>query len=330
MKKNIVILGTGGTIAGTAYAPETPLHYKPAVVSVEVLTDQIPAIKSIANVTSEQIAQVKSPNMTQQIWLNLAKRINQLLASPKVDGVVVTHGTDTLEETAYFLNLVIKNVKPVVLVGAMRPADAMGTDGAFNLYNAIVLASSEDAIEKGVLVLLNGTINSSRDVTKTNTVQQDAFKALELGCLGYVQDNKPHFYRLPARKHTIKSEFDIEELRQLPTVEILYSYVDCNPQLIIAAVNAGAEGLVVAGMGNGSISDNLENVLADIGKSGIVIVRSTRVSSGIVTRNATINDDKHNFVVADTLNPQKARILLMLALTKTKDPVEIQRIFWDY
>lgn len=330
MKKNIVIIGTGGTIAGTAPSATETLHYTAAILSVHSLIQEIPEIHSIANVTDEQLSQIDSCDMTSEIWLLLAARVNEMLASNEVDGIVITHGTDTLEETAYFLNLVIHSHKPVVLVGAMRPVTAMSADGPMNLYNAITLAASEKAIDKGVLVALNDTVNCSREVTKTNTMLQDSFQAPDLGYLGYIQGGIPYFYRLPARKHTMGSQFDTIGMADLPKVEIIYGYVNSSPVLAEAAVQAGAKGIIYAGLGNGNMSEQIKRVLANLAQQGIVIVRSTRVSSGIVTRNGAVDDDHYNFVVSDTLSPQKARILLMLALTKTNNPAEIQAMFWEY
>lgn len=330
MKRKIVILATGGTIAGVAGSETETGSYESAVLSVNMLIDEVPSIKNIADITGEQIAQLDSADMTSAVWLTLARRINELLRQPEVDGIVVTHGTDTMEETAYFLNLTVKSVKPVVLVGAMRPSSAMSPDGPMNLYNAVILAQSREAIGKGVLVSLNDTINHSRDVTKTNTALQDSFKAPELGYLGYIQGGKPYFYRLSTRKHTIKSEFDAENLSSLPRVDIIYAHVDSDEILPRAAVAAGARGLVYAGVGNGGMSERMKQTLQEISDSGIVIVRSSRVSSGIVTRNDAVDDDYYRYVVSDTLNPQKARLLLSLALTKTSDPLDIQRMFWDY
>jgi L-asparaginase len=330
MKKNIVIIATGGTIAGTAASSTETACYESAVLSIDELIAEIPALSNVADVTGEQLAQIDSADMTHAIWLSLANRINTLLTSGTVDGIVVTHGTDTMEETAYFLNLVIKSEKPVVLVGALRPSNAMSTDGPMNLYNAVILAASPEAVGKGVLVTLNDTINCSRDVTKTNTSLQDAFKAPELGYLGYIQGGKPYFYRNPARKHTVRTEFDLAGLSNLPPVDIIYSHVGSSPILAQAAVAAGARGLVYAGVGNGGMSETMKIALSEIGKQGIAIVRSTRVTSGVVTRCGAVDDDQYEFIVADTLNPQKARVLLMLALTKTSDPGEIQRMFWEY
>jgi L-asparaginase len=330
MKKNILIIGTGGTIAGTSSSNTDTLAYTSAVLTIDKLITEIPALATIANVTGEQIAQVDSCDITHDIWLHLAKRINELLALPTIDGIVVTHGTDTLEETAYFLNLVIKSEKPVVIVGAMRPATAISTDGPMNLYNAVILAASQQAIGHGVLVCLNDTINYSRDVTKTNTALQDTFKSPELGYLGYIQGKTPYFYRFPARKHTSCTEFDITTLEELPLVEIVYSYVNSNHMMIDAAPAAGIKGLIYAGLGNGNMSESTQLALIACSKQGVTIVRSSRVGSGIVTRNGAVNDDACNFIAADSLNPQKARVLLMLALTKTTDPQEIQRMFWEY
>lgn len=328
--KNIVIIATGGTIAGCASCSEETLSYTSGVVSIDTLIKQIPSLQKIASITSEQFDQIDSSDMSLAIWIKLTKRINELLCKPSVDGIVITHGTDTLEETAYFLNLVVESTKPVVIVGAMRPSTAISTDGPKNLYDGVVLAASEQAIGKGVLVCLNDTINSSRDVTKTNTSLQDTFKAPELGCLGYIQGTSPYFYRFPARNHTIDTEFTIADCTQLPQVDILYAYADYNATMAKAAVAAGAKGLVHAGMGNGGMSKLMKETLMELSRQGIVIVRSSRVMSGIVTRNGAVDDDQCGFVAADSLNPQKARVLLMLALTKTNDPEEIQKMFWRY
>ena len=328
--KNITVLATGGTIAGVSPFPAGTASYKPAVVPIQELLAEIGPLAGIATVTSEQLTQIDSADMNHGIWLQLANRINTLLQQPAVDGVVVTHGTDTMEETAYFLNLVIKSPKPVVLVGAMRPATAISPDGPMNLYNAILLATSPSAWDKGVLVALNDTINCSRDVTKTNTSLQDTFKAPELGYLGYIIDNKPHFYRMPTRKHTYLTEFDITGLSELPPVDIIYGHVNDQGTLAQAAVSAGAQGLVYAGLGNGNLSQPMRQVLSTIQQQGVVVVRGTRVCNGVVTRNGALDDEQYNFVVADTLSPQKARILLMLALTKTTDPAKIQNMFWTY
>lgn len=330
MKKHILVLGTGGTIAGAAASSTNTLSYQAGVLSIEQILAEIPSLQDIADVSARQIAQVDSSDMTHAIWLALSEEINAALQQDAVDGIVVTHGTDTLEETAYFLNLTIHSRKPVVLVGAMRPATAMSTDGPMNLYDAVVLAASDEAVGQGVLVSLNDTINSSRDVTKTSTSLQDTFKSPELGYLGYILGGQPYFYRYPTRRHTADSIFQADRSTRLPQTEILYAYVGAGRQLIDAAVASGAQGIVYAGLGNGGIPAPILEALADAQRQGIVIARSSRASSGIVTRNGALDDDAHGFVAADNLNPQKARILLMLALTQTSDPTVIQRYFREY
>lgn len=328
--KHIVILATGGTIAGVSHSSTDTTGYNSAVLTIEDMLLEIAPIKTVATISSEQLAQIDSADMSHEIWFKLAGRINALLSQTSVDGIVVTHGTDTLEETAYFLNLVIKSLKPVVLVGAMRPSTAISPDGPMNLYHAVVLAASTAAYGKGVLVALNDTINCSRDVTKTNTALQDTFKAPELGYLGYIIDDQPHFYRIPARKHTYMTEFTIDGAAELPQVEIIYGHVNDNGAMAYAAAAAGARGIIYAGLGNGNMSQRMKQVLQQLQRQGIVIVRSSRVSNGVVTRNGAINDDCYSFIAADTLSPQKAKILLMLSLMKTTDPAIIQDIFWRY
>src|SRR6266851_6417629 len=328
---NVTILATGGTIAGTGASSTTTVGYTAATVGVARLIEALPELKKVANVKGEQVFQIASENMNNESWLKLAKRVNELLAQNDVDGIVITHGTDTIEETAYFLNLVVKSRKPVVIVGAMRPSTAISADGPINLYNAVTLAGSDEAVGKGVLVVLNDQINGARDVTKTNTANADTFRSWELGFLGYMQDNAPHFYRVSTRKHTADTEFDVSKLDVLPAVDIVYGYANMNRIPVDAFVAAGDKGLVHAGAGDGSLArPAIEPALIEARKKGVVIVRASRVGNGIVARNGEADDDKQDFVVSDTLNPQKARILLMLGLTKTSDTKEIQRMFYTY
>jgi len=327
---NVVIVATGGTIAGSGSSSTTTVGYKAATVPVQALIEAVPELKKVATVRGEQLFQIASQNMTNDHWLKLARRVNELLQQADVDGIVITHGTDTLEETAYFLNLVTKSTKPVVIVGAMRPSTALSADGPINLYNACLLAASRDAVGKGVLVCLNDQINAARDVTKTNTSTADTFKSPELGCLGYIEGNRVAFYRLPARKHTANSEFDLDGVDKLPVVEIAYGFANVSRTTVDALAASGVDGIVYAGVGDGNPSELTEQALADARAKGILIVRSARVGNGIVARNNEVDDDKRDFVVSDTLNPQKARILLTVALTKTRDPKEIQRIFYEY
>jgi len=327
---NVTILATGGTIAGTGASSTTTVGYTAATVGVQQLINAVPELTKVANVTGEQVFQIASESMTNEHWLTLGKRVNILLAQPNVDGIVITHGTDTLEETAYFLNLVVKSRKPVVLVGAMRPSTALSADGPINLYNAVILAGSQAAVGKGVLVALNDQIQSARDVTKTNTSTPDSFRTPELGLMGYMQGNKPFFYRASARAHTAETEFDIANIQSLPQVDIIYGYANMNDVALNAFIAAGAKGIIHAGVGDGSLAAKVKPSLIAARKKGTLIVRSSRVGNGILARNGEANDDELDFVVSDTLNPQKARILLMLALTKTNNTKEIQRIFYTY
>ena len=327
---HVTILATGGTIAGSGATTTTTVGYTAATVGVERLIQAVPELAKVAQVKGEQVFQIASENMSNEHWLVLAKRVNTLLAQPDVDGIVITHGTDTLEETAYFLDMVVKSHKPVVLVGAMRPGTALSADGPINLYNAVLLAASKEAIGKGVLVALNDQIQGARNVTKTNTSTLDSFKTPELGMLGYIQGNRPYFYHASTRKHTADTEFDISKLDALPQVDIVYGYANVSPVALNALVAAGAKGIIHAGVGDGSLASKVLPSLTAARKQGVLIVRSARVGQGIVARNGEANDDQLDFVVSDTLNPQKARILLMLALTKTSDSKEIQRMFYTY
>jgi len=328
---NVMVLATGGTIAGSGASSTTVVGYTAATVGIDTLLNAVPELKTVANVKGEQVFQIASENMNNDYWLKLAKRVNTLLAQDDVDGIVITHGTDTIEETSYFLDLVVKSKKPVVVVGAMRPSTAISADGPINLFNAVILAGSEEAVGKGVLVALNDQINAARDVTKNNTSTADTFRTPELGFLGYMQGNKPYFYRQSTRRHTADSEFDVSNLDTLPRVDIVYGYANMDRVPIDAFVAAGAKGIVHAGTGDGSLArPAIEPALDEAHKKGVTIVRSSRVGNGIVARNGEAKDDEHDFVVSDTLNPQKARILLMLALTKTSDTKEIQRMFYTY
>jgi L-asparaginase len=328
---NVMVLATGGTIAGSGASSTTVVGYTAATVGIETLLNAVPELKTVANVKGEQVFQIASENMNNDYWLKLAKRVNALLAQDDVDGIVITHGTDTIEETSYFLNLVVKSKKPVVVVGAMRPSTAISADGPINLFNAVILAGSDEAVGKGVLVALNDQINAARDVTKNNTSTADTFRTPELGFLGYMQGNKPYFYRQSTRRHTADSEFDVSSLEALPQVDIVYGYANMNRVAIDAFVAAGAKGIVHAGVGDGSLArPAVEPALDEAHKKGVAIVRSSRVGNGIVARNGEAKDDEHDFIVSDTLNPQKARILLMLALTRTTDSKEIQRMFYAY
>jgi L-asparaginase len=332
-RPTVWVLSTGGTIAGQGSSTTDLSNYKPGSILGEQLVRAVPQIAEIADVKVEQVVNIPSHDLTLNNWLTLAGRIRRIIADdPAVAGFVITHGTNTLEETAYFLNLTIKSDKPVVLVGSMRPATAISADGPLNLLNAVKTAMSADARGKGTLIVMNDEINGARDTTKTNTLRVETFKSPELGLLGYVDEDRVSFYRSPTKRHTLNSEFDVAALTQFPKVSILYSYVEPDAALIQAAVKNGAKGIVLAGSGNGAVSSFEETVVKEVmalpAASRPVIVRSSRVGNGRVT--PTAEYDAMGIIPSDTLNPQKARILLMLALTKTSDPKEIRRMFAEY
>jgi L-asparaginases, type II len=318
---SVHILATGGTIAGAAENSTDLLGYQPGAIGISSLIASVPELSGAARVTGEQICNINSDDITPTIWLDLAGRADRILASPGTDGIVVTHGTDTLEETSYFLDLTVKTDKPVVVTGAMRPATALSADGPLNLLNAVQLAGSSEAGGKGVLVLINGEIHAARDTTKTSTQSTGAFRSPDFGPLGYMVDGRPQFYRLPVRNHT--TEFEVTGLSSLPRVDIVATYPGMDAAAIDAFVQTGADGLVVTGMGNGEFPAAIGPALAKAANRGIPVVIASRTGSGITTAH-----DPH-FIPAGTLNSQKARILLMLALTRTHDRDRIAEIFAD-
>ena len=326
---NIVILATGGTIAGAA-ASGTQSAYTSGAVGIDQMVGAVAGIRDLANIKGEQISNVGSQDMTFAILLTLAKRINVLLAQNDVDGVVVTHGTDTMEESAYFLNLVVKSNKPVVLVGSMRPSTAVSADGPLNLYNAVGVAADPLSAGRGVLVVMNDWIHGAHSLTKTSTTAVQTFMSPLRGLVGMVSYGKDDYYNNPVWKHTTASEFDVENVTQLPRVDIIYAYLDMPSDFIDVSVANGAKGIVIAGVGNGNINKSSIEAAARATKKGVVVVRSTRVATGAVGRNVEVNDDEMNFVASDELNPQKARVLLMLALLKPRTNNEIQNLFYTY
>ncbi|AZC23820.1 L-asparaginase [Pseudomonas sessilinigenes] len=327
---NVVILATGGTIAGAGASAANSATYQAAKVGIEQLIAGIPELSQVANVRGEQVMQIASESITNENLLQLGRRVAELADSKDVDGIVITHGTDTLEETAYFLNLVEKTDKPIVVVGSMRPGTAMSADGMLNLYNAVSVAGNKSSRGKGVLVTMNDEIQSGRDVSKMINIKTEAFKS-PWGPLGMVVEGKSYWFRLPAKRHTMDSEFDIKNIKSLPDVEIAYGYGNVSDTAYKALAQGGAKAIIHAGTGNGSVSSRVVPALQELRKNGVQIIRSSHVNAGgFVLRNAEQPDDKYDWVVAHDLNPQKARILAMVALTKTQDSKELQRMFWEY
>ncbi|MCL2502989.1 MAG: type II asparaginase [Bacteroidales bacterium] len=328
-KPVVYILATGGTIAGTG-SSSTAAQYRPGNLGVDQLLAAVPELSDIAEVKGEQVVNISSQDMTTQIWLRLANRINEILLQENVAGVVITHGTDTQEETAYFLNLTVKSHKPVVLTGSMRPSTALSADGPRNLYNAVACAVSPESKGQGVMLLMDDRILSADDLTKTHTLNVSTFQSPNYGPIGYMYDGKPIFVRNSHKRHTIQSEFDIATFVDLPRVEIIMGYAGANELFIRAAIQAGVKGIVYAGVGNGNPPTLAREALTQASREGIAVVRATRVPTGPSTQGNEVDDDQWGFVASWMLNPQKSRVLLMLALTKTTDFREIQRMFLEY
>jgi L-asparaginase len=305
---NVVVLATGGTIAGAA-ASDVQAGYTSGQVGVDQLLAAVPQAKKLAKLRGEQISNIGSQDMNDEVWMKLATRVNELVAMPDVAGVVITHGTDTIEETAYFLNLVVKSRKPVVLTAAMRPSTALSADGPLNF---------------------NDWIHGASSLTKTSTTAVQTFLSPVRGLIGTVAYGVPEWYRGPVGKNTASSEFSVDKTTTLPRVEIIMAYENMDGSLINAAAAAGAKGIVIAGVGNGNMTKAAVDALAAQAKKGIVCVRSSRVATGQVGRNVEVDDDKMGFVASLDHNPQKARVLLRLALMKTSDPKAIQRYFDEY
>lgn len=328
-KPNVIILATGGTIAGAGASALNSATYAAAKVPVDKLLAGLPELANVANVKGEQVLQIASESFTNDNLMKLGKRVSALVKQADVDGIVVTHGTDTLEETAYFLNLVIRTDKPIVVVGSMRPGTALSADGALNLFDAVSVAGSKDAVGKGVLVTMNDEIQSGRDVTKKINIKTEAFKS-QWGPLGMIVEGNNYWFRAPVKRHTAQSEFNIDEFEALAPVEIVYGYGNMPRSAIDLFGTVGIKALIHAGTGNGSVADRNVPALQEVRAKGIQVIRSSRVPEGFVLRNAEQPDDKYDWVVAHDLNPQKARILAAVALTKPVDSKELQRIFWQY
>ncbi|KAI4597742.1 hypothetical protein KJ359_004017 [Pestalotiopsis sp. 9143b] len=319
---NITIFATGGTIAGSASSSDQTTGYQAGALGVDVLIAAVPQLWNVSNPSGIQVANVGSESITPAILLNMTKQIQAELDSPYCQGVVVTHGTDTLEETAFFLDLTLRTEKPVVVVGAMRPATAISADGPINLLEAVTLAASESARGRGAMVVLNDRIANAYYVTKTNANAVDTFKATEQGFLGFFIDIKPIFYFAPALP-VGKPYFDLSNTTVLPQVDVLYGYQGLNPALATAAVESGAKGLVLAGMGAGGWTDDgLEVIDALIADNGTAVVDSRRTMDGYVEA-----ADTTGYYGGGWLNPQKGRIMLQLAINAGYSDSQMRTLF---
>jgi len=326
------VIGTGGSIAGVGpdrmdfiLYPEIGDH-----ITIQQSLDRVPEIQDFAEVRSEDLVSVGSTAIGATEWLGLARRINAIFKDETdVAGVAVTHGTATLEETSYFLHLTVKSQKPVVITGAMRPPTALSTDSDLNLLDAVRTAASPDATGLGVLTVLNNEIQCGRDVTKANTFRVETFRPNELGFLGYADsDGKVVFYRAPLRRHTVDTPFMVDDMTGLPRVDIVYAYAGADGLLVDAVRNNRSDGLVLAGFGGGTFPPDVVEAAVKLVDDGIPVVLATRSTAGRVV--TTPKKEEQGFLVSDNLLPQKARILLMLGLTVTKDRHELQQMFYEY
>ncbi|CAD31749.1 L-asparaginase [Schizosaccharomyces pombe] len=317
---NVTIFAMGGTIAGYASSSTETVDYAAGSVGIATLVDAVPAIKNFSNIRGVQVTNVGSEELTPANVLNLTQLILAEVAKPDVHGIVVTHGTDSLEETAIFLDMTVNTTKPIVVVGAMRPSTAISADGPMNLLNAVVVAASNRSIGRGTMILLNDRIGSAFYTTKTNGNMLDTFKSYEAGFLGMILDQRPHFFYSPATP-TGKVHFDVSNTTELPAVEILYGYQGLNPNLAKAAVDLGAKGLVLAGMGAASWTDPGNEVIDGlISNQSIPVVYSHRTMDGF-------SDYYYNGIPAYFQNPQKARYMLMLSINAGYSIQNITDIF---
>lgn len=326
----IAVLATGGTIAG-AQADTASHAYRAGALAVEQLLDAVPGLAQLADIQAEQVASVGSQNMTHAVWAKLAQRIESLCQDPAVDGIVVTHGTDTLEETAYFLSLVIRHDKPLVLVGAMRPATAPGADGPANLFHAVALAGCEAARGRGPLVVMNEDIHYAREVQKVACAGVNAFASPNRGRAGVMRGAHAQFFSRNETVYGTASEFSIEMLNAVvwPRVDVVHAGVDMGSD-VIDFLATKAQGLVLAGVGDGNATDVAMQALQRAAAQGVAVVRATRAGSGRVGRSVEVDDDAAGFIAAGELSPQKARILLMLGLLISANPDQLQEFFDRY
>ena len=325
--QKVFILATGGTIAGQG-EPGKSLNYRPGNLQVEELLSVVPGIGELADILCIQVAALNSDDLTASHWLNLARIIEEQAQKEDTAGFVITHGTDTLEETAYFLHLVLKTRRPVVLTGSMRPATALSADGPANLYGAVALAASEEAVGRGVMVVSADRIYGAREVQKVSTFALDAFDGRDFGCLGYMLDGHPYFYQRSLSSDILDTVFSVQGLDKLPRVEILFFALDASPELISWAAQR-ADGLVLAGAGNGNYSLLWNEQVQRLQARHFPVVRCSRIGNGQITPDDAF-DSFSNVIRAGNLPPQKAKILLQLALTYSRDLDEIRRIFDRY
>lgn len=322
--KKIVIIGTGGTIAGKGQGASALTEYTAGSIGVDELIQAVPGLEDYGPFESVQFSNIDSSEMSPYRWVRLAVLINEVASREDVGGIVITHGTDTMEETAYFLQLTVGTDIPVVMTGSMRPATALSADGPVNLLQAVQVVRSTSAIGQGVLVVMNGYIDSARDVAKLHTTDVATFGNAQWGHMGCIQDGKAYFYYSPCRRHSKYSEFVLREEVKLPSVGIVNLYGGMDTE-IIKMVASCSQGLVIGGFGNGTLPQGVLDVLHTI---EVPKVRASRIGNGIVSSQSS--DAKEGLIVSDSLSPVKARILLMLALQQKRRREELKAIFETY
>ncbi|MGO3713997.1 asparaginase [Alcaligenes aquatilis] len=327
IRPKLVLVGTGGTIAATTQS-NTGLTDYDITQGVHTLLQAVPGINELADLECHQLFNVDSRAMGSLMLLELSHKLNELLARPDINGAVITHGTDTLEESAFFLHLTLKTDKPVVMVAAMRPASALSADGPLNLYQAVQVACSPLANDQGVLVLLNDQIHSARFLSKQHTTQTSAFGSPDAGPLGLVAGGQPRFMMRTLLPHTHSSLFDVRSQHSLPKVQVFYDHPDTLAELYRHAAQSGVQGIVVAATGNGSLTPGALEGVSRAHRLGVVCVRASRIHAGPVTDSAY--DEDHHTIAAHYLPAQKARILLMLCLAAQLEHDEIEAAFRDY
>jgi len=321
---HVIVLATGGTIAGQS-DPRAADAYNAGSVGAQQLIKAVPGIDKLARLSTEQVASIGSQDMNDSVWFQLARRIQQISDANEADAVVITHGTDTLEETAFFLDKVLHTDKPVVLVGSMRPSNAISADGPNNLYEAVEVASCDKASGRGVMIVLNDRIEGARWATKTNTTSVQTFRSPDSGSIGYVDPASVRFMTGQHAPHY--AGLALPAAGTLPRVEIIYGHSNMDGVQIDDAVANNAKGIVLAGVGDGNTSIAALAALERAVKKGVVVVRSTRVGSGFVNRNVEVDDDKNGFIVSLDLNPQKARILTQLLIANGVSAAQMQQQF---
>ncbi|MDK6679864.1 asparaginase [Aerococcus sp. UMB8608] len=324
MTKHIHVIGTGGTISAAGDSGKTT-SYQAGAFDASQLLEGLPPLDGIADLTYEQIFSVASESLTNAQLLQLGQRVQEILADDAVDGVVVSHGTDTLEETAYFLHLTAPSDKTLVLTGAMRPATASSADGPMNLYQAICLATSEQAVGMGALVVFSDGIYAGREVQKTSNFRPQAFDSRDLGCLGYLREDQAYFLQGPTKA---SPQFDLSGVARLPRVDIAYYHVGASAD-ILDFFKDRSDGIVLAGVGTGNISQDWASYIKSHEGQLPPIVRSSRVGNGLTLYEASV-DEGMPFIPSGSLPPSKAKILLSLVLTQTQDPQAIREAFEKY